>query len=221
MSTHRLAPAAPRTHRPHRASGAGHGTRVARAGAVVSDRTSLPVPTLIGALLRVPAQAIQRRLIADLNASGYSELRLPHMAVLQYPGPDGCRPLELARRAGISKQAMNQLLKSLEQHGYVSREDANGDLRARRVQLTKRGCAVWKRMIELLEATEAEWRAALGARRFDELKALLGEVWRLDLSRATELAAQSDSHRRPATRAAQPGSHRRASKRAARGAARP
>ena len=41
-----------------------------------------PVKTqdmLIGALLRVPAQVIQRRIIAELNAAGFAELRLPHM----------------------------------------------------------------------------------------------------------------------------------------------
>lgn len=176
-----------------------------RAGAPEPDPCSdaaTPVPSLIGALLRVPAQAIQRRLIAGLNASGFPELRLPHMAVLQYPGPDGCRPLDLARRAGISKQAMNQLLKSLEQHAYVGREDATDDLRARRVHLTKRGRAVSSTMVELLEAIETEWRGALGASRFDELKALLAKVWRLDLSRATELAAQSGSRRRAAKRVA-------------------
>lgn len=176
-------------------------SRIARS----PDREPLPVPSLIGALLRVPAQAIQRRLIAELNASGFAELRLPHMAVLQYPGPDGCRPLELARRAGISKQAMNQLLKSLEQHGYVEREDATDDLRARRVHLTKRGRAVSSRMIEVLEEIEGEWRRALGEPRFARLKALLGEVWTLDLSRATERAAQPGPDRRPAKRAARAG----------------
>ena len=48
-----------------------------------------PVKTedmLIGALLRVPAQVIQRRIIAELNAAGFEELRMPHMAVLQFPG---------------------------------------------------------------------------------------------------------------------------------------
>ena len=69
---------------------------------------------LIGALLRVPAQAIHRRIIDELNAAGFKDLRVPHMAVLQFPGPDGLRPSMLAERAGISKQAMNQLLRSLE-----------------------------------------------------------------------------------------------------------
>src|SRR5574337_854631 len=40
-----------------------------------ADCAGVPVPSLIGALLRVPAQAIQRRLIAGLNASGFPELR--------------------------------------------------------------------------------------------------------------------------------------------------
>ena len=50
---------------------------------------------------------------------------------MQYPGPDGVRPGELAERAGISKQAMNQLLKSLERLGYIAREDAPDEGRAR------------------------------------------------------------------------------------------
>ena len=62
---------------------------------------------LIGALLRVPAHAIHRRIIKELNAAGFDELRLPHIAVLQFPGPDGVSPSTLAERAGMSKQAMN------------------------------------------------------------------------------------------------------------------
>jgi DNA-binding MarR family transcriptional regulator len=139
------------------------------------------VPPLIGAWLRVPAEVIQRRLIAGLNASGFPELRQPHMAVLQYPGPNGCRPQELAQRAGVSKQAMNQLLHSLERLGYISRADADDDGRARRVHLTKRGKAAWIRMAALLAGIEAEWRGKLGEERFNLLKALLGEVWTSDL----------------------------------------
>src|SRR5579863_7321007 len=76
---------------------------------------------LMGALLRVPAQSIHRRIIQELNAAGFEELRVPHMAVLQFPGPDGVRPGMLAERAGMSKQAMNQLLRSLDALGYITR----------------------------------------------------------------------------------------------------
>src|SRR5262249_58917946 len=50
---------------------------------------------LIGALLRAPAQAIHQRIINELNDAGFGGLSVPHMAVLQFPGPDGVRPVTL------------------------------------------------------------------------------------------------------------------------------
>ncbi len=132
---------------------------------------------LIGALLRVPSHAIHRRIIAELNAAGFEELRLPHMAVLQFPGPDGARPIELAERAGMSKQAMNQLLRSLESVGYIDRSDAPHQGRARIVHLTDRGHAAHAKIHEILRTVEDEWRAELGREPFTELKGLLLRVW--------------------------------------------
>ena len=138
---------------------------------------------LIGALLRVPAQAIHRRLIAELNAAGFEELRVPHMAVLQFPGPDGVRPGLLAERAGISKQAMNQLLRSLEGLGYLARSDAPDEGRARIVRLSKRGRAAYAKIHEILRDIEREWSAELAARHFTQLKELLLRVWESSLIR--------------------------------------
>jgi DNA-binding MarR family transcriptional regulator len=139
--------------------------------------SSTGVPILIGALLRAPAQAIHRRLIAGLNRAGFDELKLPHMAVLQYPGLDGFRPTELAERAGMSKQAMNQLLQSLERYGYLTRAGVDDTSRARVVSLTDRGRAAWDTMVEILGDIETEWRETLGDEHFFQLKELLGEVW--------------------------------------------
>ncbi len=138
---------------------------------------------LIGALLRVPAQAVQRRIIQELNAAGFDELRLPHMAVLQFPGPDGVRPGTLAERAGMSKQAMNQLLRSLEALGYIVRSDAPDEGRARMIRFTKRGRAAYSKIHEILRDIEREWRAELGPSRFAQLKELLLRVWKSPLTR--------------------------------------
>src|SRR3954463_12896397 len=108
-----------------------------------------PTKMLIGALLRVPAQSIHRRIINELNAAGFEELRVPHMAVLQFPGPDGVRPGMLAERAGMSKQAMNQLLRSLEAVGYLTRSDDPQEGRARVVGLTKRGRAAYAKIHDI------------------------------------------------------------------------
>ena len=132
---------------------------------------------LIGALLRVPAQAIHRRIIKELNAAGFDELRVPHMAVMQFPGPDGVRPGMLGERAGMSKQAMNQLLRSLEGLGYIVRSDAPDGGRARIVRLTRRGRAAYAKIHEILRDIESEWSAELGPKQFRQLKVLLLRVW--------------------------------------------
>jgi DNA-binding MarR family transcriptional regulator len=137
---------------------------------------------LIGALLRLPAVVIQRRLIAELNRAGFDELRLPHMAVLQYPGPDGFRPSELAERTGMSKQAMNQLLQSLERWGYLRRESGK-DGNSRIIYSTERGRAVWDQMVATLYQVEHEWRESLGDESFFLLKDMLAKVWTSDLLR--------------------------------------
>lgn len=138
---------------------------------------------LIGALLRVPAQAILRRIIKELNAAGFDELRLPHIAVLLFPGPDGVRPGTLAERAGMSKQAMNQLLRSLEGLGYIVRSDTPDNGRTRIVRFTKRGRAAYSKIHDILRDVEREWKAELGARDFAQLKELLSRVWESPLTR--------------------------------------
>ncbi len=145
--------------------------------------SAAPKEMLIGALLRVPAQAIHRRIVGELNAAGFGDLRVPHMAVLQFPGPDGVRPGLLADRAGMSKQAMNQLLRSLETCGYLARSDAPEEGRARLVRLTPRGRAAYLKIHEILRDIEREWSAELGPRAFAQLKQLLHRVWNSPLVR--------------------------------------
>jgi DNA-binding MarR family transcriptional regulator len=145
-----------------------------------------PVKTrdmLIGALLRVPAEAIHRRIIHDLNVAGFQGLGLPHMALFRFPGPDGVRPGVLAERAGMSKQAMNRLLGSLEDLGYLVRSDAPDEGRARIVRFMKRGHAAYAKVLEVLRETEREWRAELGPKDFAQLKELLFHVWESPLIR--------------------------------------
>ncbi|HTM74514.1 MAG TPA: MarR family winged helix-turn-helix transcriptional regulator [Pseudolabrys sp.] len=148
-----------------------------------SQEPSPQTPPFIGALLRVPSQAIHRRLIRDLNSHGFEDLKLPHMAVLQFPGPDGVRPIVLAERAGMSKQAMNQLLGTLETLGYIARSPLPQEGGARIVRFTKRGHAAYAKMADILRDIEREWVAEFGQKRFAQLKALLALLWNTPLLR--------------------------------------
>src|SRR5690349_8524600 len=96
-------------------------------------------PPLIGALMRMPVDAVHRRILRDLHAAGFDDLGEAHMAVLRYPGPHGRRPSEIAHELGMSKQAVNYLLGTLEAAGYLRRVDDPDDRRSRRVEFTGRG----------------------------------------------------------------------------------
>jgi len=88
----------------------------------------------------------------------------------------------LAERAGMSKQAMNQLLLSLETAGYIERSAAEDDGRTRVVRLTRRGRAAYDRMAEVLKEIERDWAAELGTKAFADLKTLLARVWHSPLA---------------------------------------
>ena len=140
-----------------------------------SDFTDSP-PPLIGALLRIPWEEVRRRMLERLHERGFDDLDQAHLALFQYPGPDGARPSELAARLRVSKQALNYLLGELERLGYLERRPDPDDQRSKRVVLTRRGGRAVETIREAVADVEAEWSAKLGARRFAELRTLLREL---------------------------------------------
>src|SRR5262245_14277961 len=101
-----------------------------------------PGPPLIGALLRMAHETVRRRMLDALHEAGFDDLDTAHLQLIQWPGPDGMRPTDLATRLGISKQAVNYLLGELEKLGYLERRPDPDDRRSRRIHLTDRGRAV-------------------------------------------------------------------------------
>jgi DNA-binding MarR family transcriptional regulator len=138
--------------------------------------TTSPGPPLIGALLRMPWEAVQRRMLAALHERGFDDLDAAHLNVFQYPGPEGARPSELAARLRISKQALNYLLGELERSGYLERRPDPEDLRSKRVALSPRGASAVGVIREAVGELEVEWAQQLGERRFEELRSLLREL---------------------------------------------
>ena len=99
-------------------------------------------PPLIGALLRVPLDAVLGRMLAGLHAEGFTDLNAAHLPLLRYPGPENRRPSDLAAEVRMTRQATNYLLGELERLGYLVRREDPGDRRSKRVHLTERGWAV-------------------------------------------------------------------------------
>src|SRR3954468_17667344 len=133
-------------------------------------------PPLIGALLRLPWEAVQQHMLERLQQSGFADLDTAHLNVFQSPGPQGARPSELAARLRISKQALNYLLGQLERLGYLERRPDPDDLRSKRLALTPRGTAAIGVIREAVGEVESAWAEQLGTKRFAQLRALLAEL---------------------------------------------
>src|SRR3954469_3940817 len=133
-------------------------------------------PPMIGALLRSPWEAVQRRMLERLHDQGFADLDFAHLSVFQYPGPQGARPSELAARLGITKQALNYLLGELERLDYLERRPDPDDLRSKRVALTRRGASAIRIIREAVAEVETAWAQQLGPERFAQFRALLLEV---------------------------------------------
>ena len=133
-------------------------------------------PPLVGALLRVPWEAVQQHMLERLHQRGFDDLDAAHLHVFQYPGPQGSRPTELAARLQISTQALNYLLGELERLGYLERRPDPDDLRSKRVALTRRGVSAVGVIREAVAEMEAAWAQRLGPERFDQLRSLLIEL---------------------------------------------
>ena len=133
-------------------------------------------PPLIGALLRIPWEVVQRRMLQRLHERGFDDLDAAHLNVFQYPGPQGARPTELATRLRISKQALNYLLGELERLDYLERRPHPDDLRSKRVALTRRGISAIRVIREAVGEVETAWAQQLGPKRFAQLRGLLLEL---------------------------------------------
>ena len=133
-------------------------------------------PPLIGALLRIPWETVQQHMLERLRERGFDDFDRASFAVFRYPGPQGARPTDVAAQVGISKQALNYLLRELERLGYLRREPHPDDLRSKRIVLTGRGIAAVGVIRDAVAEMEAAWERQLGPERFAQLRDLLLEL---------------------------------------------
>ena len=59
------------------------------------------VTPMIGSLLRLPHEVVVARMLAALNSNGFN-ITTTELGVFLYPGPDGRRPIDLARKCNMT-----------------------------------------------------------------------------------------------------------------------
>jgi DNA-binding MarR family transcriptional regulator len=135
-----------------------------------SDRRS------IGGLLAVALRALVADHHRRLDAAGYPDIRPGSGNVFESIGSAGSTVGAMAERAGVTPQAMVQVVDYLESRGYVERVPDPADRRAKIVRLTDQGQAADRVARESLLAIEADWEQLIGEDRFRHLRASLQDL---------------------------------------------
>jgi DNA-binding MarR family transcriptional regulator len=100
------------------------------------------VPDHIGWTLWRATLAWRKDFVSAMAAAGHGWFAQARGNLLVYIGPEGIRQSDLAEKAGLTKQAVQQFVDELVRDGIVMRTTDETDARARRVRLTPSGEAL-------------------------------------------------------------------------------
>ena len=148
--------------------------------------------------MRIVWQGARSHIYDRIQELGYTELNPAHLNLFRTEGLDGRRPGELTSELYLSKQSVNDLLRDLEDMGYIRREVDPADRRGRIIRLTPEGRDLEDRVYEAARDVERKLEKAFGRKRLRELRQMLIEA-------ASVFGGRADSRDQP------PGHERRLS----------
>ncbi|RZJ00252.1 MAG: MarR family transcriptional regulator [Haliea sp.] len=107
--------------------------------------------------------------LALSNLAARAQIGAAHIQITRHLALQGSRLTELAERAGMTKQAMGDLVDQCAAWGLLVREPDPQDARARQLRFTPAGLAWLQAFKDAVAQAEAEFRAEIG----DEIAAVV------------------------------------------------
>lgn len=127
----------------------------------------------LGRLFQRAAREFSDTILKRMADKGYTGLSLFHTALVAHLDENGTRVVDLARRAGMTKQAMGQIANDLEEAGYVVRKPDPDDRRASLVCFTDVGRKLLEDSYIAKREADAIYEQRLGEKDFAVLKRLM------------------------------------------------
>jgi len=112
-------------------------------------------------VLQLMARAVEVPLALS-NLAARDKVGAAHIHITRHLSLAGDRLTDLAEKAGMSKQAMADLVTQCEAWGLVTREADAHDARAKRVRFTEAGLVWLQAFHDAVSQAEAEFREAVG-----------------------------------------------------------
>jgi len=139
----------------------------------LDENTTKPLPDHVGWRLWQASRAWQTEFAEAMRAAGHGWFSESRAGLLGHIPRRGTKQAALIERAGISKQAVQQLLDGLEAEGVIERAPDPEDKRGKLVLYTPRGRAALDDGDRIKLDIESRYRKYLGEGAFDALMAAL------------------------------------------------
>lgn len=127
-------------------------------------------PVNLAVLMRDGFVALNGLVLARLAERGHAAVRPAHSAVFEHLDETGTSVSALAERAQMTKQAMAELVRHLETHGYVTRVPDPADRRTKLVLPTQSGREVVAIAQDLIPELEERIAGLIGTERVRALR---------------------------------------------------
>jgi DNA-binding MarR family transcriptional regulator len=114
---------------------------------------------------------------ARMERLGHADVKRSTSLVFPYILEGGARAADIARQAGVSRQAIHEVVADLRAQGLVDLEPDPTDRRARLIVLTDRGRAFDADIGRVIAEIEEELAGRIGARRLAALRRALEADW--------------------------------------------
>lgn len=124
----------------------------------------------LGRLLLRAYRVFSSQAVEKLEKRGYEGISTAHTMMLMNIDMKGMQLTQLGEKIGISRQAITNLVQSMEQKGYLIRSADPSDKRASIVSLTKSGWELIKDIVEIKGEIEEEYCTIVGNEQMSLLR---------------------------------------------------
>lgn len=135
-------------------------------------------------LLDVAHRRMQLELATLVDAKPFPELRGSHFRLIGMIPAEGARPSVLAETAQVTRPALGELVRHLEDHGYVDVVADASDGRAVIVRLSARGRRAAAAADKAVAELRRRWEREIGASQVEALTEALAALTAPDRGRA-------------------------------------
>jgi len=134
----------------------------------------------IGRALFNATKKFEQDVLDFVERAGFADIRMVHLNLYRNLDFDGTRLTELAARANMTKQSMQELVDRAEALGFVERRPDPQDRRAKMVAFSDRGLALLDVLHQAILYAEQRMVAAIGGEAVARMAGWLGAYARPD-----------------------------------------